>query len=224
MAIETVLYGIPKGETERYTEVLLLSNATPEKIAKVKSLAAKDGFHSFRVAKINLSVKPDFTRVVKDALKPVGSFTAQENANMAHFKSVQAHNLERIKKGLQPKSFHTYETPKVPAKDSARRARLHRALDAVMDSVSYPVPKKALTSTVEAKKFLESVVERMQSAYSKEEDARERYKQASSDQRRSRDLSAKWDAASAKVGEQEAAFKVALKTIQAAMLGFVDPT
>ena len=67
-------------------------------------------------------------------LRPVGSFTAQENANMAHFKSVQAHNLERIKKGLQPKSFHTYETPKVPAKDSARRARLHRALDAVMDA------------------------------------------------------------------------------------------
>ena len=60
--------------------------------------------------------KPTTPKVpAKDDLRPVGSFTAQENVNMAHFKSVQAHNLERIKKGLQPKSFHTYESPKVPA-------------------------------------------------------------------------------------------------------------
>lgn len=62
---ETVLYGIPKGETERYTEVLLLTNATPEKIERVKVLAAKDGFHSFRVAVIDLSVPPDFTKAVR---------------------------------------------------------------------------------------------------------------------------------------------------------------
>jgi hypothetical protein len=60
---ETVLYGLPKGETERYREVLLLTNATPEKIERVKLLATKDGFHSFRVAEIDLSVKPDFTKV-----------------------------------------------------------------------------------------------------------------------------------------------------------------
>jgi hypothetical protein len=62
---ETILYGIPKGETERYTEVLLLTNATPEKIAKVKVLAAKDGFHSFRVATVDLSVAPDFAATLK---------------------------------------------------------------------------------------------------------------------------------------------------------------
>jgi hypothetical protein len=62
---ETLLYGIPKGETERYMEVLLLSNATPEKIKKVKVLAAKDGYHSFRVATVDLSVPPDFTKVFK---------------------------------------------------------------------------------------------------------------------------------------------------------------
>jgi hypothetical protein len=63
--IETVLYGIPKGATERYEEVLLLTSATPEKIKKVKALAAKDGFHSFRVAKINLNHSPDFTKAVQ---------------------------------------------------------------------------------------------------------------------------------------------------------------
>lgn len=62
---ETLLYGLPKGETERYTEVLLLTNATPAKIEKVKVLAAKEGFHSFRVAEIDLSVPPDFRGVVK---------------------------------------------------------------------------------------------------------------------------------------------------------------
>jgi len=63
--VETVLYGIPKGKTERYEEVLLLTNATPESIERVKILARKDGFHSFRVAKIDLSVPPDFSKAVK---------------------------------------------------------------------------------------------------------------------------------------------------------------
>lgn len=62
---ETVLYGLPKGATERYEEVLLLTNATAELIERVKVLAAKDGFHSFRVATIDLSVPPDFTKVFR---------------------------------------------------------------------------------------------------------------------------------------------------------------
>lgn len=62
---ETVLYGLPKGATERYEEVLLLTNATPETIEKVKVLAAKDGFHSFRTAEIDLSKPPDFTSVLR---------------------------------------------------------------------------------------------------------------------------------------------------------------
>jgi hypothetical protein len=57
---ETILYGLPKGATERYEEVLLLTRATPQSIERVKALAAKDGFHSFRVAVIDLSVTPDF--------------------------------------------------------------------------------------------------------------------------------------------------------------------
>jgi hypothetical protein len=64
MNTETILYGIPAGATERYAEVLLLTNATPEQIEKVKALAAKDGFHSFRVAEVDLSVPPDFTKCV----------------------------------------------------------------------------------------------------------------------------------------------------------------
>lgn len=62
---ETVLYGLPKGATERYMEVLLLTNATPEKIKQVKSLATRDGFHSFREAKIDLSTPPDFSKAVR---------------------------------------------------------------------------------------------------------------------------------------------------------------
>lgn len=62
---ETVLYGLPKDATERYEEVLLLTKATPKSIERVKVLAARDGFHSFRVAKIDLSVAPDFTKAVR---------------------------------------------------------------------------------------------------------------------------------------------------------------
>lgn len=57
---ELVMWGLPKGSTERYDEVLLLTNATEDKIARVKELATKDGFHSFRVAEIDLSTPPDF--------------------------------------------------------------------------------------------------------------------------------------------------------------------
>lgn len=61
---ETVLYGLPKGATEQWEEVLLLTNATPEKIERVKELAARDGFHSFRESKIDLSTPPDFAGTV----------------------------------------------------------------------------------------------------------------------------------------------------------------
>ena len=66
---ETVLYGLPKGATERYEEILLLTNATPEKIEQVKILAARDGFHSFRVAEIDLSTPPDFTKTIRKPRK-----------------------------------------------------------------------------------------------------------------------------------------------------------
>lgn len=65
MPIETVLYGLPKGVTEQYDEVLLLTNATQARIEQVKVLAAADGFHSFRVAKIDLGTAPDFGKTVK---------------------------------------------------------------------------------------------------------------------------------------------------------------
>jgi hypothetical protein len=68
---ETVLYGLPKDAKERYEEVLLLTNATPATIERVKALASKDGFHSFRVAVIDLTIPPDFTKVVRHPQKPI---------------------------------------------------------------------------------------------------------------------------------------------------------
>lgn len=62
---ETAMWGIPKGETERYMEELLLTNATPELIERVKVLAAADGFHSFRVATMDLTVKPNFVGTIR---------------------------------------------------------------------------------------------------------------------------------------------------------------
>lgn len=61
---ETLLYGIPKGQTERYMEELLLTNATPENIERVKILAGRDGFHSFRVAEVDLSIAPNFLKAI----------------------------------------------------------------------------------------------------------------------------------------------------------------
>jgi len=64
--VEYVLYGIPKGETESYMEVILLSDASDSaRVEKVKQIAAKDGYHSFRLAKIDMTVLPDFAKTVK---------------------------------------------------------------------------------------------------------------------------------------------------------------
>lgn len=63
---ETVLYGKRKNvAADSWEEELLLTNATPELIEKVKALATKDGFHSFRVAEIDLSTAPNFTKTVR---------------------------------------------------------------------------------------------------------------------------------------------------------------
>lgn len=64
MTSETVLYGTRKGDAE-WQEELLLSNATPELIERVKVLAARDGFERFRVATIDLTATPDFGGTVR---------------------------------------------------------------------------------------------------------------------------------------------------------------
>jgi len=64
--VEKVLYGVKNGD-EDWQEQLLLSgpNATDANIEKVKQLAAKDGFGKFRVASIDLSKPPDFTKALR---------------------------------------------------------------------------------------------------------------------------------------------------------------
>lgn len=64
MENETLVYGIPAGETERYMEVLLSTQLeTAEAIEALKQRAAKDGFHSFRVTTFDGSA-PDFSNVL----------------------------------------------------------------------------------------------------------------------------------------------------------------
>jgi hypothetical protein len=62
--IETVLYGVMRGD-EDWQEQLL--STTPAMFSRVKIVAAKDGFHRFRVASIDLSKPPDFTRTLARA-------------------------------------------------------------------------------------------------------------------------------------------------------------
>ena len=58
-----LVYGLAKGETESYTEVLLAETCKTEaEIEAVKNAASKDGFHSFRVSSWDGSV-PNFGNV-----------------------------------------------------------------------------------------------------------------------------------------------------------------
>ena len=58
------LWAIPGGKTDSIWEDLLLSDATDEQIERVKEIAARDGWHDFRVADIDLSAPPDFTKTI----------------------------------------------------------------------------------------------------------------------------------------------------------------
>jgi hypothetical protein len=61
---EILLYGLAKGETERYTEELLATNCKNEQdIEKVIAVAKQHGFHSFRVAYYN-GEKPNFIQAL----------------------------------------------------------------------------------------------------------------------------------------------------------------
>ena len=59
-----LVYGLARGETERYMETLLASRCRSQAdVEKVKAAAARDGWHSFRVA-VSDGSAPDFARAV----------------------------------------------------------------------------------------------------------------------------------------------------------------
>lgn len=67
MQSEYCLWGIGPGDTERYQEQLLTAYPASQGVARtlrIQELAAKDGFHSFRVALVDLTTPPDFSRTL----------------------------------------------------------------------------------------------------------------------------------------------------------------
>jgi hypothetical protein len=81
-------------------------------------------------------------------------------------------------------------------------------------------PRDALASQAKARAWLERLQDQMQPAYAAEESARERYKNASRDQRDKYDLEKKWSAASAKVAQLEKEWDQAHAAIKRAIPGF----
>lgn len=61
---ETIIYGLPKGETERYMEVILSTQTTTKaQQDQVIARATQDGWHGFRIAYFN-GEKPDFLAAI----------------------------------------------------------------------------------------------------------------------------------------------------------------
>lgn len=62
---ELIIWGLPEGETDRLQEQVLSSHCkTARDIEKVKRAASADGWHSFRIVRLDLSAPPDFVSVV----------------------------------------------------------------------------------------------------------------------------------------------------------------
>jgi hypothetical protein len=71
MSTEHVLYGVRKGEPA-WKEVILSTN--PAMFPKIRKMARRDGFTRMRVARIDLSSPPDFTKTInKKALSKKGN-------------------------------------------------------------------------------------------------------------------------------------------------------
>lgn len=63
--MEILIYGIAKGDTERYQEDLLSTNCkTEQDIQKVLKVAKEHGFHSFRITTYN-GEAPNFIKALK---------------------------------------------------------------------------------------------------------------------------------------------------------------
>jgi len=60
----TVLWGVRNGD-EDWKETVLCTQ--PERFDEVKIMATRDGWGRFRVATIDLTVAPDFTKAVRRA-------------------------------------------------------------------------------------------------------------------------------------------------------------
>lgn len=61
--MEYVLWALPKGETDRLHEKVLLVRPSTKQFETCKELAAKDGWHGFRVQGLDGTV-PDFGNAV----------------------------------------------------------------------------------------------------------------------------------------------------------------
>lgn len=64
--IEYVLWGLPKGYTDRIDEKILSTmGRTLAEVEAIKVRAAADGYHSFRVQVLDLDEKPDFVKTLR---------------------------------------------------------------------------------------------------------------------------------------------------------------
>jgi len=64
------LYALAKGESRDYMESLLLTERSLDDCARIKSIAAKDGFHTFRVARVDNIGAPDFVAAISKDILP----------------------------------------------------------------------------------------------------------------------------------------------------------
>jgi hypothetical protein len=97
MVSEYTLWGVKKGEPDYMEDLLYVSN-TKENFDKVKQMASKDGYNRFRVSKVDMMEKPDFTKAIrKDDGGAINQSTNQNN--MDNHKFNQLPHIDTIRIG-----------------------------------------------------------------------------------------------------------------------------
>lgn len=63
--MEYVLWGVAKGETELWKEVVLACRPSFVEVSEIRTTAHADGWHNLRITTLNLTARPDFAATVR---------------------------------------------------------------------------------------------------------------------------------------------------------------
>ena len=73
-AKEYILWAVPKGETDQlHAQPIYTQGRSPQDVERVKALAAKEGWHSFRMQVLDLSQPFDAQKAFAKAVRPGSS-------------------------------------------------------------------------------------------------------------------------------------------------------
>lgn len=152
---ELVLWGLPKGKTDRLHEVILSTQCkTQADLNKIKAKATQDGWHGFRVSHLDLSEKPDFVKAInEDGVVNSAGSGAIAGLGVGPQGEPGVHPKKKKTPILQPLARRkTFATLREEVKDPAIEARKKLAAQKIPVDAKTLLARRKLVAQIDAKK------------------------------------------------------------------------